>query len=662
MRAAVKVGEVAGPALGPSAAAQSGLRWLPRRPVPAVSPPPLPMTVTTPADVEAELCSLRDRSRAWRLTSKAEKVRLLGEVKSLLLKRPQEWARVATGVQGQDGCDARMGLMMLGTVAGTSGYIDGLIRAHRDDSRMPRPKSTRASPSGTRQVAVVPNPLEATGLEVEVWMQPGKAIEQRGPAECAWASEESAALGEEGGVSVVLGAGNVGFLSLHDVLHKLFVDGECVLLKHHPVQADYGRYMEECLAPLRDYGVYRGMLCDPVTVRAAMQSPNVTSAHITGGTATYEGLLWGFDQGEAAERRASNTPLFAKPFTSELGCVTPWVMAPPATEAGWDEGEMRHVAQCLVEATNFNVSQNCLSPKVVMVAEEWAQVDEFIAACEGEFAEYPLMPAYYPGIRERYEAWCDFYRGLEADGGRARFSQHGEAVKTPFQSACSEAVSAAQGPPLPWAVAVRNLADVEDPRAERGFAVEPFSPVLLFVKVPSSVLGIQNGQTDGESLSRAFLKWAPGYCNANLFGTLSCALWVDPRTQKALGDGSAVEEAIENLEYGTVMLNGFGAVGYAQPNGVWGAFNRGQTATTMRASDSGVGFIHNAFGFVAPEKQVVRASFSKSASHMVPPHRGPKIAPPLARFLSGLLGGGFLPAIRLLFAGGDDKAAKTYEP
>ena len=612
--------------------------------------------------MEAALGALSEQSGVWRRISTADKARLLGEVKALLLKRPQEWARVAAGQQGQDGCDARMGLMMLGTVAGTSGYIDGLIRAHRG-SAMPQPKAVRVSPSGARQIAVVPNPLEATGLEVEVWMQPGRAIEQRGPSS-SWGSEESVALGERGGVSLVLGAGNVGFLSLHDVLHKLFVDGECVLLKHHPVQADYGRYMEECLAPLRDAGVYRGMLCDPATVRTAMNSPLVTSAHLTGGAATYDGLLWGFDQDEAATRRAAGDPVFSKPFSSELGCVTPWVMAPPAAAGGWTEGEMRHVAQCLVEATNFNVSQNCLSPKVVMVAEEWAQVDQFIAACEEEFAEYPLMPAYYPGIRERYESWCNFYRGLELDGGRARFAQHGEAVKSPFHSKCAEVVSDAQGPPLPWAVAVRNLADVVDPAAEAGFAVEPFSPVLLFVKVPSAMLGSEvkssSSPIDPANLSRAFLKWAPGYCNANLYGTLSCALWVDPRTKAAIGN-DAVEEVLEAFEYGTVMVNGFGAVGYAQPNGVWGAFNRGQTATTMNPSDSGVGFIHNAFGFVAPEKQVVRASFSKSASHMVPPHRGLSIAPPVARFLSGLLGGGILPAVRLLFAGADNKGALTYE-
>ena len=56
-----------------------------------------------------------------------------------------------------------------------------------------------------------------------------------------------------------------------------------------------------------------------------------------------------------------------------------------------------------------NCSCNCLAPKVIMLAEEWPQADAFVAAVKAELAAMPQPAAYYPGIRQRYEAFQSAY-------------------------------------------------------------------------------------------------------------------------------------------------------------------------------------------------------------------------------------------------------------
>lgn len=58
------------------------------------------------------------------------------------------------------------------------------------------------------------------------------------------------------------------------------------------------------------------------------------------------------------------------PITSELGCVTPWLVVP----GPWSEAEVTHHARQLANAVINNCSCNCLAPKVSVTAvrsEAW---------------------------------------------------------------------------------------------------------------------------------------------------------------------------------------------------------------------------------------------------------------------------------------------------
>ena len=61
--------------------------------------------------------------------------------------------------------------------------------------------------------------------------------------------------------------------------------------------------------------------------------------------------MWGASPEEQATRRAAADPLLKVPMTSELGCVTPWVVAPGA----WSEEELTHQARALTEGMANNV-------------------------------------------------------------------------------------------------------------------------------------------------------------------------------------------------------------------------------------------------------------------------------------------------------------------
>jgi hypothetical protein len=56
-----------------------------------------------------------------------------------------------------------------------------------------------------------------------------------------------------------------------------------------------------------------------------------------------------------------------------------------------------------------NCSCNCLAPKVVLLSEGWAQADDFVSRVKAQLAKVPLPAPYYPGIRQRYQAFKEAY-------------------------------------------------------------------------------------------------------------------------------------------------------------------------------------------------------------------------------------------------------------
>jgi hypothetical protein len=93
------------------------------------------------------------------------------------------------------------------------------------------------------------------------------------------------------------------------------------------------------------------------------------------------------------------------------------------------------------------------------------------------------------------------------------------------------------------------------------------------------------------------------FANDVCWGTLSCTLLVDPRTQRALGP--AVERALADLRFGGIGLNVWPGVIYGLVVTSWGAF----PGHSPKDIQSGAGVVHNTYLLDHPQKSIVRAPF-----------------------------------------------------
>ena len=101
--------------------------------------------------------------------------------------------------------------------------------------------------NGQRVVQVFPQSAQdrvlLTGYSAEVWVEPGQEPTQGQIYQVKAAGEVG-----EGGVALVLGAGNQASIGPMDVLHKLIAEDEVCLLKMNPVN-DLGAHLLRALRP-----------------------------------------------------------------------------------------------------------------------------------------------------------------------------------------------------------------------------------------------------------------------------------------------------------------------------------------------------------------------------------------------------------------------------
>ncbi len=81
---------------------------------------------------------------------------------------------------------------------------------------------------------------------------------------------------------------------------------------------------------------------------------------------------------------------------------------------------------------------------------------------------------------------------------------------------------------------------------------------------------LQQIDISGGGNPESFLPKAVSFANDKCWGTLSCALIVDPVTQKT--NATAVDTAIADLRYGSVNVNLPTILGYAVMKMAWGGF------------------------------------------------------------------------------------------
>ena len=397
--------------------------------------------------------------------------------------------------------------------------------------------------------------LSSNGATAEIWMEPGVTVEEL-PKTQAFVYQEQK---HQGKVALVLGAGNVSSIGPMDILYKLFVEDQVVILKTNPVNAYLAPLMEESFRVLIEPGFLRIVNGGAAEGAYLCNHPGVDEIHITGSDKTFDAIAFG-SGAEGATRKAEGKPVLTKRVTGELGNVSPVIVVP----GPWSANDLTYQAEHIVSMLTNNAGFNCNATRVIIQQAGWEQRERLLQEIRALLQRVAPRNAYYPGAKDRQQAFV---------------AAHPEA----------ERFGTATGEQLPWTlIANVNPEHVDD----ICFTTEAFCG--LFAETALDTSGVI------EYIDRAVT-----FANEHVWGTLNVTIIVHPQSLKDPQVAAAVERAVANLRYGTVGVNNWAGAGFVLAVPTWGAF----PGHTLENIQSGTGVVHNTLMFSRPQKSVVRGPF-----------------------------------------------------
>src|SRR5699024_10937756 len=200
--------------------------------------PPAAVPATPIESLDQIIDRLDSHAQAWVDTPITERIELLDACLQSALNASDGWVDAACRAKGLSTTDGRCGEEWLAGPMALTSNIRMLREALKADGA-PKPKSVRTLDNGQKVVQVFPadmfDAMFFTGFKAEVYIEPGKE-----PTQGALYRKKAAGDRPNGGVALVLGAGNVASIGPMDALYKLFVDDEVVIVKTNPVNAYLG--------------------------------------------------------------------------------------------------------------------------------------------------------------------------------------------------------------------------------------------------------------------------------------------------------------------------------------------------------------------------------------------------------------------------------------
>jgi acyl-CoA reductase-like NAD-dependent aldehyde dehydrogenase len=512
--------------------------------------------------MDAAITELRAQKDAWLAVSPRERIGILDELLRDFAALAPKWVAASQRAKGlapnslaaAEEWSAGPYIVMRNLRLLRSSLAD-LAAGHKP--QIPGPVSTR--PDGQVVAQVFPtNRYDAIffgGVRAEVWMEPGVTAADL-PATQAIAYDNKH---HPGAVALVLGAGNVSSIGPTDALSKLFVEDAVVLYKANPVNAYTGPLMEEGFRALVRRGLLRMVYGGAAEGAYLCQHPDVDEIHITGSDKTFDAIVFGTGE-EGARRKAEHRPLLEKRITGELGNVSPLIVVP----GPWSESDLTYQAEHIATMLVNNAGFNCNATRVILQHASWSQRQPLLARIASVLAKVPLREAYYPGARDRLNAFI---------------AAHGDAQQ----------IGTPTGNQLPWTlISGVGPEDTDD----IVFTTEAFCGLF--------------GETPLEAPSVAeFVDRAVAFCNDDLWGSLNATILVHPRSLKDPAVKDAVERAVATLRYGTVAVNQWAGTSFALGSTTWGAF----PGHPLWDIQSGNGIVHNTLMFSRAQKSVLHAPF-----------------------------------------------------
>lgn len=539
---------------------------------------------TSRVEMDEMVHQLHLRKEEWVKLKLSERIAILDEIIADLIPMMDRWVeaeRLAKGNAVGSGGEAEE-WVILATVFRA---IRKLKTSLMEIEKYGRPRfvgSPITRSDGQVIARVFPKTLDDRalfpGVTGEAWMEPGvnaaEVIETQ-----AWAYRDPATHGR---VALVLGAGNAAILPVIDVLHKLFVELQVVLLKLNPVNAHMGPLFQEGFRALIERGYLRLVYGAAEEGSYLCNHPGIDELHMTGSDKTYEAIVFG-PGGEGRRNKAQRTPRIMKRFTAELGNVSPVIVVPGPWRRGEIQQQARYISTWLVANAGFA----CLTPRVIIQHASWEHRAELTDTIGQVLEQVPTRKAYYPGAHQRHTEFL------------ARHPEAGE-----FGSTSADH--------LPWTL----ISDVPASRTDDiCFKREAFCGLCAETGIEASDIP-------------EFLDRAVHFANDTLWGTLSATLIVHTASLRQPEIARAVERAIDRLRYGTVSINMLAYYSAYLMGTPWGAF----PGSDMYDIQSGVGKTFNTLMFAQPAKSVVRAPFKRLEPTEVTSKHAVELCRKLARF------------------------------
>jgi hypothetical protein len=473
-----------------------------------------------------------------------------------IMDRWAEWSVAAKGIaertMGND-----MEWIELAVIARIHHVVYRSLCDIRDHGRPKIPGPVTVRPDGRVCANVYPDyhlhGMLFRGITHEVWMEPGMGIDEVLSEQARVYNDK----GRSGGVALVLGAGNASSLPPSDTFHKLFCDLRVVALKMNPINSYLGPLIEEVYRSLIEKGFLRILYGGAEEGSYLVGHALVDECHMTGSDRTYDAILFGSGE-EGARRKATRRPLVTKPFTGELGCITPWVVVP----GQWKSRDVEMAASRMAFWMVRHEGYLCFAPRVLVLHRGWEHRRLFIDALAEALGKVEPIRAYYPGSAELQ---------------RMFIREHPEAKE----------IRGGEKDRVPW-----TIIEGVDPNKTNDicFRRESFSGLCAETSLTAKS-------------PKEFLDKAVKFLNDTIWGNLSVTLVANKAILSDPEMGAAVEKAIADLRYGTVALNGPGTWGFYVMIAPWGGFPGNDIADIQ----SGIGKVANFLMLPRVEKTVMRA-------------------------------------------------------
>lgn len=506
------------------------------------------------SEYDTALAELDAAKEKWVRLPVPERMRLLRGMKEGIGQVAEGWALESARKKGLTPDNPVSGEEWIAgpyaTMSGVNAFLLTLSQLEGKAFLDTLPK--RELPTGQLGVKVLPHSiwdrLLLSGISAEVWMQDGVTAENlKNHAASAYDVPVNERRGK---VALVLGAGNVAAITPLDVLQKLLIEDQVVMLKMNPINDYLADYYKIAMKPFIDEGYLRIVKGDAKGGAYLCEHPVIEELHITGSDKTHDAIVWGVGE-EGEQNRKAGTPKNTKRFTSELGSVSPTIVVP----GPWTSADIRFQAENIATMKLHNSGHNCIACQALIMPKGWEKGASLIEEVK-KVVSGSTRPTWYPGAEQRLDSYAEH-------GGKVEFVTRGD--KAP-------------------ALVIGEIS--EDPYNRNS---EVFGPAL--------------GIRELEALdAETYLKAAVEYANTELWGTLGANILIHPKTLSQIGR-KRFEEIIADLKYGTIGVNGWCGLGFLIAACPWGAF----PGHTIEDVGSGIGTVHNSFMLKSTERVVVTA-------------------------------------------------------